>query len=132
MERSAFHHLPEPAGVQWRGRVPSATDFLRELGVLLYPLTAGSGAKIKVLEALALGLPVVTTPEGAEGLGARGGVTVETDDARLADAVVALCEDAQARLAAGEAAHETFVRHHSPAPAAEPVVELYERMGRSR
>jgi glycosyltransferase involved in cell wall biosynthesis len=128
MERSAFHHLPEPPGVEWRARVPSATDFLRELGVLLYPLTAGSGAKIKVLEALALGLPVVTTPEGAEGLGARGGVTVETDDARLAGAVVGLCEDIHARLAAGEAAHETFVRYHSPVPAAAPAIELYERM----
>lgn len=128
MERSNFPHLPDRPGVEWRGRVLDAADFLRELGVLLYPLTAGSGAKVKVLEALALGLPVVTTPDGAEGIVDRGGISVETDDDRIADAAVALLTDAASRCAAGAAAHWTFVRHHSPVPAARPVVELYERM----
>jgi glycosyltransferase involved in cell wall biosynthesis len=128
MERAAFAHLPEPPGVEWRGSVPSAADFLRELGVLLYPLTTGSGAKVKVLEALALGLPVVTTPEGAEGIGARGGMTVETDDGRLAQAAAAVIGDEGVRRAAGEAALQTFAEHHSPGRAAAPVVELYRRM----
>jgi glycosyltransferase involved in cell wall biosynthesis len=128
MERSKFPHLPDLPGVEWRGPIDSATEFLRELGVLLYPLTKGSGVKVKVLEAMALGIPVVTTPDGAEGLGARGGVVVETDDERLADAVVALCEDAQARRVAGAAAHQTFLGHHAPAAAAAPLVDFYERI----
>jgi len=128
MERSAFPDLPECPGVEWRGRVPSATAFLRELGVLLYPLTAGSGLKVKVLEALALGIPVVTTPDGAEGLGGGGGVTVESDDRRIVEATVALLDDPDARRDAGEAARRTFVDHHTPAVAARPVVALYERM----
>jgi glycosyltransferase involved in cell wall biosynthesis len=128
MERPAFAQLPSPPGVEWCGPVPSATEFLRELGVLLYPLTAGSGAKVKVLEALALGIPVVTTVASAEGLGALGGVTVHGDDQALAEATVRLCEDPPARRAAGAAALETFARHHAPSPAAQPVVELYERM----
>jgi len=128
MERSTFSHLPDLPGVEWRGAVPSATEFLRELGVLLYPLTAGSGVKVKVLEALALGIPVVTTPAGGEGLGSREGVVVEADDARLAASVVALCEDREARRAAGAAGYQTFIRHHSPLPATGPVVELYQRI----
>ncbi len=128
MERSTFPHLPDRPDVEWRGAVDSAAEFLRELAVMLYPLTTGSGVKVKVLEALALGIPVVTTPNGAEGLGARGGVVVETDDERLARSVVALCEDLEARRAAGAAAHQTFIRHHSPLPAIAPVVDLYERM----
>jgi polysaccharide biosynthesis protein PslH len=128
MERATFSNLPDLPGVEWRGAVPSATEFLRELGVLLYPLTAGSGVKVKVLEALALGIPVVTTPAGAEGLGSREGVTVETDDSRLAASVVALCEDREARRAAGSAGRQTFLRHHSPLPATAPLVELYERI----
>jgi polysaccharide biosynthesis protein PslH len=128
MERAKFPHLPDQAGVEWRATVPSASGFLGELGALAYPLTSGSGVKVKVLEALALGVPVVTTHEGAEGLGGFGGVTVETDDLRLADALVALLDDPAARRAAGEAAHRTFREHHTPLVAAAPVVDLYQRM----
>jgi glycosyltransferase involved in cell wall biosynthesis len=129
MDRETFAHLPDLPGVEWRGEVPSATGFLHELGAMLYPLTTGSGAKVKVLEALAIGIPVVTTPEGAEGIGGdRGGITVQTDDLALVDAIVGLCEDRRRRQAAGAAAHETFTSHHTPLGAAKPVVELYERM----
>lgn len=128
MEREAFPHVPDLPGVEWRGTVGSATDFLRELGVLLYPLGRGSGAKIKVLEALALGVPVVTTPDGAEGIGGRDGLVVETGDEALAAATGALLEDAGARRAAGDAARATFMEHHAPLPASAPVLELYERM----
>lgn len=128
MEREAFPHLPDLPGVEWRGTVPSATDFLRELGVLLYPLGRGSGAKIKVLEAIALGVPVVTTPDGAEGIGGRGGIVVEVDDAALADATVRLLADVPTRQAAGDAAHATFADHHAPLPATAPLLELYEQM----
>jgi glycosyltransferase involved in cell wall biosynthesis len=128
MRREAFPHLPDLPGVEWRGQVPSATDFLRELGVLLYPLGRGSGAKIKVLEALALGVPVVTTGDGAEGIGGRGGIAVGEDDAAIADATATLLGDVAVRQAAGDAAYATFCEHHAPAPAAVPVIELYERM----
>jgi len=128
MERAAFPQLPDLPGVEWRGTVDSATAFLRELGLLLYPLDRGSGAKIKVLEALALGVPVVTTPDGAEGIGGEGGLAVETADDALAEATAALLGDAGARAAAGAAAYETFCDHHAPLPATIPLVELYERM----
>lgn len=129
MEPGAFPGLPSDLpGVEWRGSVESATAFLGGLGVLAYPLGRGSGAKIKVLEALALGVPIVTTPEGAEGLGGDGGVAVREDDEALADAVVALLADRDARLRAGDAAHANFAAHHAPRVAAAPVVDLYRRM----
>lgn len=128
MEAAAFGAAAELPGVQWRGRVPSASDFLRELGVLLFPLSAGSGVKVKVLEALALGVPVVCTRAGAEGLVEHGGVAVVEDDAQIAAATVALLDDAPARRDAGARAHENFLANHTPAIAAGPVVALYERM----
>jgi len=129
MEYETFAHLPDLPGVEWRGTVPSATDFLRELSVLLYPLGRGSGAKIKVLEALALGVPVVTTPDGAEGIGGDGdGLIVDVDDGALADATIALFADVAARKAAGDAAYATFCDHHAPLPATVPLLELYEQM----
>jgi glycosyltransferase involved in cell wall biosynthesis len=128
MVPATFPHLPAADGVEWRGEVESATGLLRELGVLLYPLTRGSGAKIKVLEALALGLPVVTTPEGAEGIGDGGGITIDLDDDVLVRDVLRLLGDPGARRAAGTQARETFLRHHAPAPAARPLLAFYEQM----
>lgn len=128
MEPAFFGPEARAAGVEWLGRVPSASDFLRELGLLLYPLGAGSGVKVKVLEALALGVPVITTGEGAEGLVERGGVTVEEDDTRLAQAAVELLGDRDARRSAGARARANFLANHTPEPAAAPVVALYERM----
>jgi glycosyltransferase involved in cell wall biosynthesis len=128
MEAATFGAGADLPGVEWRGHVPSAGDFLRELGVLLYPLTAGSGTKVKVLEAMALGIPVVTTREGAEGLLDRSGLVVDEQDEGIAVATVTLLDDLDARRAAGAGAHENFLSHHTPGVAAAPVVELYERM----
>jgi len=130
MVAASFGELADAPGVRWAGSVPSASGFLRELGVMLYPLDRGSGTKVKVLEALALGLPVVTTPDGAEGIEPSEAVTVSEDDERLAAATVGLLADGAARRAAGAAGRRTFAEHHAPAPAAAPVVELYGRMTR--
>ena len=42
--------------------------------VLIVPLLGGSGTRVKILEAWSLGVPVIATPKGAAGLGARDGV----------------------------------------------------------
>lgn len=55
------------------GEVPDAKDFIRQHGILVAPLFSGSGIKIKVLEGMALGRVVVTTPIGAEGISAVNG-----------------------------------------------------------
>ena len=128
MERERFSDLPVLAGVDWLGEVPSAEAFLQGLGVLIYPLGRGSGAKIKVLESMVLGLPVVTTPLGAEGIDGAGGLVVESDDAALAAATCTLLEGFEARRQAGEAVRRQFDAHHAPAEAAASVVRVYEQM----
>lgn len=128
MEQAVFAHLPSPPGVQWLGRVESGTAFLRSLGVLLYPLDRGSGAKVKVLESMLLGTPIVTTPPGVEGIAGRGGIVVETDDEALANATLALLDGPEPRRRAGDAVHARFIEGHSPSTAVKPVIELYERM----
>ncbi len=58
------------------------------------PLRAGAGVKGKVVEALAHGLPLVTTPIGAEGIAdLDDAVTISDDPARIADALAALLTD---------------------------------------
>lgn len=50
------------------GEVPDTRPYLARAAIFAAPLIAGSGTKLKILEALALSRPVLTTPIGAEGL----------------------------------------------------------------
>jgi glycosyltransferase involved in cell wall biosynthesis len=118
----------EAPGVRWVGEVPSATGFLGSLACVLYPLGSGSGAKVKALEAMALGVPVVTTADGAEGLAPSDGVIVEREPDRLAAAAVELLRDPAARRERGAAGRAAFLAHHAPEPATAPLVDLYRRM----
>jgi glycosyltransferase involved in cell wall biosynthesis len=115
-------------GVEVLGAVPSAADWLRDLSVLLFPIDRGSGMKVKVLEAMACGVPVVTTPAGAEGIRAGGGVMVEHDDRHLAHSAAVIMQDALERSERGAAARAAFLERYSPLPATEPLVELYRRI----
>ena len=55
------------------GPVADAVPELARAKVAIVPLLAGSGTRVKIIEAWAAGVPVVSTPLGAEGLPARAG-----------------------------------------------------------
>ena len=54
--------------VNYLGAIESTRDFYAQIDVLVAPLFAGSGTRLKIVEALSCGVPVVTTSVGAEGL----------------------------------------------------------------
>lgn len=54
--------------IVYHGFVEDAADFMRSHGILLTPVRTGSGVRIKLLEALSLGVPCITTPLGAMGI----------------------------------------------------------------
>jgi glycosyltransferase involved in cell wall biosynthesis len=125
---TSLRGLADQPDVDVLGEVPSASEFLRRLSVLVYPLARGSGVKVKVLESIASGTPVVTTPAGAEGIDAGAGVIVETDPERLAAAAASLLRDEAERRERGAAARAAFLARYAPLPATEPLVALYRRM----
>ncbi|MDH4474208.1 MAG: glycosyltransferase family 4 protein [Fluviicola sp.] len=55
-------------GINYHGFVQNADTFMQQHGILVAPITAGSGVRIKLLEAMALGVPCITTPLGATGI----------------------------------------------------------------
>lgn len=55
-------------GVRVIGEVPDAYSFMQQHGVLVAPLFSGSGMRVKIIEAMALGKCVITTSIGAEGI----------------------------------------------------------------
>jgi len=99
------------AAVRVVGPVPDIRDWLRKATVLVAPLRFGSGTPFKVLEAMAVGLPVVTSPLAARALGAQPGrhVEVAEDAAGLAERVRFLLRDRSARQALARRGRE-FVK----------------------
>jgi glycosyltransferase involved in cell wall biosynthesis len=84
MQRAA-----QSAGVELHADVADVRPYLVECGVMAVPLRIGGGSRLKILEALACGLPVVSTKVGAEGLLLRPGVDyVQAEEDAMADALV--------------------------------------------
>ncbi len=103
-EGVALAGLRADESVTFTGYVPDIRPLVAGSSVCIVPLLEGGGTRLKILEAMALGTPVVATSKGAEGLGATPGehILIADDPAEFARHTLALLRDAQwrARLAA--------------------------------
>ena len=59
--------------IEWQGFVPDLRALQSRASIFFAPLRQGGGSKLKVLEAMAAGLPVVTTDQGSSGLKVENG-----------------------------------------------------------
>jgi glycosyltransferase involved in cell wall biosynthesis len=90
--------LAEP-GVVIHGRVDDVRQHQHRAAVVVVPIRAGGGTRLKVLEAAACGKAMVSTSRGIEGLPLRNGehVVIADEPAAFADAVMRLLRDENAR-----------------------------------
>lgn len=95
----------DPATVTVTGSVPDVRPYGKDCGAFIVPLRAGSGMRVKILNALAMGLPVVSTSVGAEGIDVTNNENILIADGpdEFAGAVTrVLCDSALAeRIARG-------------------------------
>jgi glycosyltransferase involved in cell wall biosynthesis len=112
------------------GDVADAEAFFRRLAVMVFPAGQSSGMKVKVLEAMAYGVPVVTTPQGLAGIDAVDGVhaSVEDDDDGLVRRVVGLLHDRPLRRDMRCAARRLVQEKYSPEPILDQVEAIYQRV----
>jgi polysaccharide biosynthesis protein PslH len=98
--------------IQVTGPVADAIVELAPAKVAVAPLLAGSGTRLKILEAWAAGCAVVSTSLGAEGLDARDGehLFLADDAAGFAGAVSKLLESAELRVRVAAAGRELYER----------------------
>ncbi len=122
--------LDDPPRVAVTGRVPDMAAELARADVVVVPVRYGSGTRLKILEAFAQQVPVVSTPLGAEGLGAVDGVHLLLGDtaAALADACARLLRDLPLRQELVSRAHSLFVEHFQSGVIEQEVADLARRV----
>ncbi|HEX6216745.1 MAG TPA: glycosyltransferase family 4 protein, partial [Vicinamibacterales bacterium] len=110
------------AGVEVTGTLDDIRPAIGQASLCVVPLRAGSGTRLKIFEALAMGKAVVSTTLGAEGLAMEPGRHfVPADGARaFAEAVVALLRDDTRRRAIAAAGRTLVEERYSWAQVALP------------
>lgn len=91
--------------VIFTGRVDNLVEYIRKSQIFLSPILYGTGIKTKILEAMSMGVPVVTNDVGAEGIAADDGKEfwVRNDSIAIAEQVDYLLEHYDVALRVAEA-----------------------------
>ncbi len=120
----AFHSLDH---VELRGSVEDIREPLGRYAVFVCPVLSGSGVRVKLLEAFAAGIPVVSTGQGAEGL-----TKIDGEVCRLADQagdfaakIVSLFDHSQEGLALAARARAEVEANWDIGKATERLIESY-------
>ena len=113
-------------GIEVTGTVAEVQPHVHECAVIVVPLLSGGGTRIKIFECMAMGVPVVSTTIGAEGLPVRAGETIAIADdaAAFASEVSRLLADRDAARAQAERARQQVEARHSWTAAAEEFTRL--------
>lgn len=113
------------------GFVPHLYRLLSAADVAIVPLTSGSGTKLKVLDYMALGLPIVTTKKGAEGLNIRNGdqaIIVDDVNEDFVEAISDLLEHPEKRNRIGSSARRVAREEYSWAGIGAKLSRLFEQL----
>jgi len=91
-------------GVNFTGYLDDIRPHVARSQVCIVPLRVGGGTRLKILEAMALGTPVVSTSKGAEGLDVTAGqdILIADEPQAFANAVLRLLDDADLRARLSE------------------------------
>jgi len=113
--------------------VESLSEHLFRCTVFVAPLRLGGGIKIKILDALAHGIPVVTTPVGVEGISGlnSSNIRVARKAPALTAQIVELLSNPAAAESLGRQGQEAVSTHFAWGPIIQRTVEFYRYLLRN-
>ncbi len=99
----------QTSGIRLTGYVDDIRPYVQGSACYIVPLRVGGGSRLKILDAWAMGMAVVSTAVGCEGLDARDGdnIIVRDEPAAFAAAVLDVVRDAELRARIGASARRT-------------------------
>jgi glycosyltransferase involved in cell wall biosynthesis len=126
----AIQVLASDGDVRVTGYVSDSRDLARYCSVFIVPLRSGSGVRVKLLNAMAMGLPIVSTSIGAEGLDVVGGqhLLIADTPGEFAGAVVDLINDRELGRRLGENARALVCEKYSWETVGARLLQVYEEL----
>jgi glycosyltransferase involved in cell wall biosynthesis len=120
-------------GVHVTGRVDDVRPYYRRSSVCVVPLRAGGGTRLKILEAMALGRPVVSTTIGCEGLDVVDGehLLIADTPKLFSEQTVRLIQDTKLCQRITTEARELVVTHYDWDGIAKRLMLVYEDLARN-
>jgi glycosyltransferase involved in cell wall biosynthesis len=102
-------------GVRVTGTVPDVREYYRQADVFIIPSRFGSGTKLKAMEAMSMGLPVVSTSIGVQGIHVESGrhLCIADEPAEFAANVIELLHDRPRAARMGVEGRQQVVAHYS-------------------
>ena len=96
------------------GYVPDTREYLNKATVVVVPLRIARGIQNKILEAMAMGIPVVATPQAFEGIEAKPGrdLTLGEDVEKVAEGVIKLIKEVSLRKSLGDNARRIIEKNY--------------------
>jgi glycosyltransferase involved in cell wall biosynthesis len=112
------------------GRAPSPLPYYQNAHVAVVPLRAGGGTRLKILEAMALGRPLVSTPLGCEGLAVQNGehLLIAKDAKAFAAAVARVLTDRPLAARLALQARALVERDYDWTAIAERLLRVYDEL----
>ncbi len=120
----------EVEGVKLKGRVKNAISYMRKRHVMVVPLFSAGGMRVKIIEGMAMGKTVISTPIGAEGIAHRDGknILLAATAAEFADHMVALVKEPGRATIIGSEARKLVQASYSDEPIVQELVSFYKRL----
>jgi glycosyltransferase involved in cell wall biosynthesis len=130
---SAVTGLPPSTGVEFTGHVPDIRPVIAQSWLSVVPLRIGGGTRLKLLESLALGTPVVATPKGAEGLIVHDGreLLIGATPPDFARAVIAVLRSPELRARLAYAGRERVETTYNWTAIGQDLLQLVESLPNS-
>ncbi|HLJ44988.1 MAG TPA: glycosyltransferase [Bryobacteraceae bacterium] len=125
------HSLPDLGeAIELRGFVEDIREPLSRYAIFVCPILSGSGMRVKLLEAFAAGIPVVSTAIGAEGLASEDSTVCELADTpeQFAQKILELFNDPARAARLANHAREFVVAHHDMAGMTKRLVDSYQAL----
>lgn len=114
----------EANGIICTGFVSSIETFIKNQGILISPIQSGSGVRIKVLEMMSYGVPIITTSLGASGIEDLSGLIIADSKESMINNVYELVNDEKKRITLGKQAKSVINLHYNPKTITDNVLEF--------